>query len=127
MTEKFKQPFIYRDNNLFFGENEKQATPEMVVVFDGLEEEEAEKKAEAEAEVRRKEVMLLGADYNGYQVSFTAEDGNGMIQVKSGFELGLTSTTIHFENGVKMPITAEEFPAFALWFANERNKFFGGN
>ena len=77
-----------------------------------------------EAEALRKEQMLQGADYNGYQVSFTAEDGNGMIQVKSGFEMGLTSTVIHFENGTKMPVSVEEFPAFASWFVSERNKFF---
>ena len=77
-----------------------------------------------QSEIQRKEAMLDGADYNGYKVSLTAEDGNGMIQVKSGFELGLTSTIVHFENGTKMPITAEDFPAFASWFVNERNKFF---
>lgn len=87
----------------------------------------------------RAEAMLQGADYNGYQVSFTAEDGNGLLQVEGGFnklkqaiELGLLppeteiKTIIHFENGTKLPMTAEEFPEFALWFVNERNKFFLG-
>ena len=86
-----------------------------------------EELAEAEAiqlEAQRKQSMLDGADYNGYQVSLTKDDGDGLVQVKNGFELGLTNTTIHFKNGAKMPITATEFPAFASWFVTERNKFF---
>lgn len=79
---------------------------------------------ELEAEAHRKQAMLDGADYNGYQVSLTKDDGDGLVQVKNGFDLGLASTIIHFKNGTKMPITAEEFPEFALWFVNERNKFF---
>jgi len=75
----------------------------------------------------RAEAMLSGADYNGTTVSLTKDDGDGLVQVKSGFEMGLTETVIHFENGVKMPMTAEEFPEFALWFVNERNKFFIGD
>ena len=72
--------------------------------------------------------MLSGVPYplDGveYQLSFTSDDGNGLLQVKAAFELGLTSTTIHFENGTKMPITAAEFGAFAAWFVNKRNEFF---
>ena len=74
----------------------------------------------------RAEAMLTGAEYNGYQVSFTADDGNGLLQVKAAFETGLTDTVIHFENGTKMPITAAGFPEFAAWFVAERNKFFVG-
>ena len=75
----------------------------------------------------RKQSMFDGLEYNGYQVSLTKDDGDGLVQVKNGFDLGLTNTVIHFENGTKMPITADEFQEFALWFVNERNKFFGGN
>lgn len=76
----------------------------------------------------RKESMLTGQPYtlNGteYQVSFTANDGNGMLQVKSAFEMGLTNTVIHFDNGTKMPITNVEFQDFGLWFVNQRNQYF---
>ncbi len=59
-----------------------------------------------------------------YMVSFMKDDANGMLQVKAGFELGLTETVIHFKNGTKMPIKATEFNDFALWFMNKRNQFF---
>jgi len=83
---------------------------------------------DAQANIARDEAMLAGSVYtlNGvdYTVSFTKDDGDGMVQVKNGFELGLTDTTIHFENGTKMPISAAEFPTFALWFVSQRNQFF---
>lgn len=72
----------------------------------------------------RAAAMLTGSDYNGYQVSFTAADGNGMLQVESHFNKGITNTVIHFENGAEMPIAAADFPAFAAWFAQQRNGFF---
>lgn len=81
-----------------------------------------------EAKRTRINAMLAGATYSlnneDYQISFTKEDGDGLVQVKSAFELGLTQTTIHFSNSTKMPISSSEFPAFALWFVNKRNEFF---
>lgn len=83
-----------------------------------------------EASEARQVSMLAGSVYtlNGtdYTVSFTANDGNGMLQVKAAFELGLTNTVIRFDNGTDMPIAATEFSAFAVWFVTERNKFFVG-
>lgn len=80
------------------------------------------------AQDNRKRNMLTGDFYvlNGveYLISFTKDDGDGMVQVKNGFELGLSSTNIHFDCGTVLPITKEEFPAFALWFVNKRNSFF---
>jgi hypothetical protein len=95
------------------------------------EELEAQRQAQEQAEqtAKRKAQMLEGEVYtlNGadYQVSFTKDDGDGLVQVKSAFDLGLASTVIHFENGTKLSITAEEFPVFALWFVERRNNFFG--
>ena len=90
--------------------------------------EQLEQEALEEQSRLRKEAMLTGQPYtlNGieYQISFTANDGNGMLQVKSAFELGLTNTTIHFDNGTKMPITNVEFQDFGLWFVNQRNQYF---
>jgi len=77
-----------------------------------------------EADKARSKAMLDGVDYNGTVVSLTKSDGDGLVQVKSGFELGLTDTVIHFENGAKLPMNVADFPEFALWFVNERNKFF---
>ena len=91
-------------------------------------QEELDAQALEQSNIKAKELraaaMLEGVDYNGFQISFTKDDGDGLVQVKSAFELGLTSTTIHFENGTKMPITSVEFGAFAAWFAQKRNEFF---
>ena len=76
------------------------------------------------AEELRAEAMIQGAEYNGYQISFTKDDGDGLMQVKTAFDLGLTETVIHFDCGTKMPMKVEDFNAFALWFVNKRNEFF---
>lgn len=76
------------------------------------------------AAAARKEAQTIGADYNGYMVSFRGDDGNAMVQTEAAFRLGATATVIHFVNGTKMPITANEFPAFAQWFILKRNEFF---
>ncbi|PHM18040.1 MAG: hypothetical protein CJD30_03510 [Sulfuricurvum sp. PD_MW2] len=92
--------------------------------------EELQKQAEQEAENTRNEEMLIGfvygtnSDGTDRRISVTKDDGDGMVQVKASFELGLTSTVIHFANGSKLPMTAEEFPKFALQFVTERGKFF---
>lgn len=77
-----------------------------------------------EANNLRDKAMLIGVDYQGSMISLTDMDGNGMLQVKAAFEMGLPSTTIHFKNSTKLPMTAADFPAFALWFVTERNRFF---
>ena len=80
------------------------------------------------AKAERAAAMLRGAPYTlddiEYQISFTSDDGNGLIQVKAAFDLGVEATTIHFSNGTKMPITTAEFGAFAAWFVQKRNEFF---
>ena len=100
-------------------------------LLDLLEAERLEQEEQAlklEQSKARDEAMLTGVIYNlnneDYQISFTKEDGDGLVQVKSAFELGLTQTTIHFSNGTKMQISSSDFSAFALWFVNKRNEFF---
>jgi hypothetical protein len=104
------------------GMNEEQI--ESVKCQEEFEDSVQKEKDAANKSAARLERMLTGAEYSGYQVSLTSEDGNGMIQVKNSFELGLISTVIHFECGTNMPINASEFTAFAEWFVAERNKFF---
>ena len=91
-------------------------------------QEELDAQALEQSNIKAKELraaaMLEGADYNGFQISFTKDDGDGLMQVKAAFELGLARTIIYFANGTKMPITAEEFEAFAVWFVNKRDEFF---
>lgn len=92
------------------------------------QKEQEEQALKLEQSKARDEAMLAGATYTlndtDYQISFTKEDGDGLAQVKSAFELGLTQTNIHFSNSTKLPISSTEFPAFALWFVNKRNEFF---
>lgn len=95
--------------------------------------EDADIKAAYDARIAsqlRDDAMMQGfkygvnADGTDRYISVTKDDGDGMVQVKTSFEFGLTSTIIHFANGTKLPMTAEEFPAFALQFVTERGKFF---
>lgn len=86
-------------------------------------EQESLKKIIEEVE-HRKSLMLEGMNYNGYKISFTKDDGDGVVQVRSAFEMGLTNTVIKFDCGTKMPISSSEFNDFGIWFVTERNKFF---
>jgi hypothetical protein len=47
-----------------------------------------------------------------------------MLQVKAAFEMGVMSTNVEFSNGVVMPMSAADFPAFAAWFVDKRNGYF---
>ena len=105
-------------------EVEAAYTPPTQEELDAIAEEQtniAAKEQRAAAMLEGDIYPLAGVDY---RVSFTKDDGDGLMQVKSAFELGLASTIIYFANGAKMPITAEEFEAFAVWFVNKRNEFF---
>jgi hypothetical protein len=86
------------------------------------------KQAEITSSETRKQQMLEGDIYTldgtDYRVSFTKDDGDGMIQVKISFELGMQSTNIRFDNGTVMPMTADKFLEFSTWFVDKRNKFF---
>lgn len=101
----------------------KKNTPEPEFTDDELQQQ-IQYISDQEASKARDEAMLKGFVYNGMDISVTKDDGDGMVQVKASFELGLTSTVIHFSNGSKLPMSAEEFPAFALQFVTERGKFF---
>ena len=97
--------------------------------FEALRAESEQYKLESEwLNKKRHEEMLSGAPYmldgTEYQISFTSEDGNGVMQVRTAFDLGVEATTIYFSNGTKMPITSAEFGAFAAWFVVKRNEFF---
>jgi pyruvate/2-oxoglutarate dehydrogenase complex dihydrolipoamide acyltransferase (E2) component len=65
-----------------------------------------------------------GDDYNGHKVPFMNEDALAMLQVKTLFEMGGTSTNIEFSNGTVMPMSSTDFPAFAAWFVEKRNGYF---
>lgn len=105
-----------------------QEPDELLILLETEKQEQEEQALKLEQSKARDEAMLAGATYNlnnkDYQISFTKEDGDGLVQIKSAFELGLTQTTIHFSNGTKLLISSSEFLEFALWFVNKRNEFF---
>ena len=98
------------------------------VVIENPENYTDEALLEIASNAARSSAMLEGDVYTlggkEYRVSFTKDDGDGLIQVKTAFELGLMDTNIHFVNGTNMPITAAEFLSFAEWFVTKRNGFF---
>jgi len=65
------------------------------------------------------------ANGNTYLVPLTREAQFAVVSVAVAFSSGaITATNIEFENGTVVPVTSTDFPAFAKWFATERNKFF---
>lgn len=112
---------FYDKNHCNYQAGWRDATPEEVAQYEvGRTADQTEK----EANDLRDKAMLDGVEYQGSMISLTDVDGNGMLQVKAAFEMGLSETTIHFKNGTKLPMTAANFSAFALWFVTERNRFF---
>ena len=103
--------------------NDREATDSEVLAYELLRDTE---QLEAEAKGTRDKAMLKGFLYQDKDISVTKDDGDGMVQVKMGFEMGLTSTVIHFKNGTKLPMLATDFSTFAQLFLIERDKFFGG-
>lgn len=102
-------------------------TPEPEFTDEDIAEQELAR-AKAQAKAERATAMMNGASYalggKDYQISFTSDDGNGLVQVRAAFDLGVEATTIYFDNGTRMPISAAEFGAFAAWFVTKRNEFF---
>ena len=84
---------------------------------------ELDAKASVEAEREAKNTGLPYLD-TGITVPFTNEDAMGVLQVKAGFEMGLTGTVLYLSNGSKLPLTDAEFPDFSLWFMTNRSGFF---
>lgn len=72
----------------------------------------------------------LGIDYTNledevYKVSLTNDDANGLIQVKTAFEFGVTETNFYFENGTVVPLKSiDDLLHLGQFVSIERNKFF---
>ena len=72
----------------------------------------------------------LGIDYtnlsgDAYKVSLTNDDANGLIQVKTAFEMGITETNFCFENGTVVPLKSiDDLLHLGQFISIERNKFF---
>ena len=91
---------------------------------DAIKAEEA-KQAQLEAErVAKEEGEIYTLNDVDYKISFTKDDADGMMQVKTAFEMGLTATNIHFYNGTVVPVDVDTFTPLAIWFVEKRNSFF---
>lgn len=72
----------------------------------------------------------LGIDYTNlsgdvHKVSLTTEDANGLVQVKTAFEFGITETNFECSNGTIVPIKSiEDLLHLGEFVVTERNKFF---
>jgi hypothetical protein len=83
----------------------------------------------ATVELTTSELKAIGMPYtlNGisYQVPLTKDAQDTVVALSVAFQMSaITSTNIEFDNGTILPITAEDFMKFAIWFTTERNKFF---
>ena len=97
---------------------------------------------EPEAEFTEEEILLqeelkassdrkyLGIDYTNledevYKVSLTNNDANGLIQVRTAFEMGITETNFYFENGTVVSLKSiDDLLHLGQFVSIERNKFF---
>ena len=90
-------------------------------------EEELQKQEELKASNDRK---YLGIDYTNlenevYKVSLTNDDANGLIQVKTAFEMGISETNFYFENGTVVSLKSiDDLLHLGQFVSIERNKFF---
>lgn len=95
--------------------------------FEYPSEESIQEELEAQSIYDRK---YLGIDYTNledkiYIVSLTNDDANGLIQVKTAFEMGITETNFYFENGTVVPLkSVDDLLHLGQFISIERNKFF---
>lgn len=76
------------------------------------------------ADTKKREGLSYSLGEQNYQVSFTSPDALAVMQVKAAFESGQERSVLKFANGTKLPITVQQFPEFAKWFAGKRNSFY---
>lgn len=95
--------------------------------FEYPSEESIQEELEAQSIYDRK---YLGIDYTNledkiYKVSLTNDDANGLIQVKTAFEMGIVETNFYFENGTVVPLKSiDDLLHLGQFVSTERNKFF---
>ena len=85
------------------------------------------KQSETKAIYDKKYVGIEYTNLNDevYKVSLTNDDANGLIQVKTAFEMGITETNFYFENGTVVPLkSVDDLLHLGQFISIERNKFF---
>ena len=90
-------------------------------------EEELLKQLETKAIYDKKYVGIEYTNLNDevYKVSLTNDDANGLIQVKTAFEMGITETNFYYENGTVVPLASiDDLLHLGQFISIERTKFF---
>lgn len=92
-------------------------------------EPKTEQELEEIRKIERQLSMEAGQVYvineKSYVIPFTKDDGDGIVQAYLAFATGdITQTTLHFSNGVEVPVNTETFPPFRSWFVGIRNSYF---
>jgi hypothetical protein len=77
-----------------------------------------------ESDLHREFKKCVGLDYEGVVVPISKDTQDTTTALTLAFENGLAETNFHFENGNKLHLTAETFPAFRDWVMNERVSMF---
>jgi hypothetical protein len=77
-----------------------------------------------ESEMYREFKKCVGLEYEGVIVPISKDTQDTTAALTLAFENGLTETNFHFENGNKLHLTAETFPAFRDWVMDERVSMF---
>jgi hypothetical protein len=77
-----------------------------------------------ESDLYREFKKCVGLDYEGVVVPISKDTQDTTTALTLAFENGLSETNFHFENGNKLHLTAETFPAFRDWVMNERVSMF---
>jgi hypothetical protein len=77
-----------------------------------------------ESELYREFKKCVGLEYEGVIVPISKDTQDTTTALTLAFENGLTETNFHFENGNKLHLTDETFPAFRDWVMNERVSMF---
>jgi hypothetical protein len=77
-----------------------------------------------ESDLYREFKKCVGLEYKGVIVPISKDTQDTTTALTLAFENGLAETNFHFENGNKLHLTAETFPAFRDWVMNERVSMF---
>ena len=88
-------------------------------------EEELLKQSETKAIYDKKYVGIEYTNLNDevYIVSLSNDDANGLIQVRTAFEMGITETKFYFENGTVVPLkSVDDLLHLGQFVSVERNK-----
>ena len=127
LFDKTNRVVVMSGDKYVYFDTQEEVSFGLVDEAHNLQVEEVLLQAETKAIYDKK---YLGIDYTNledqvYKVSLTNDDANGLIQVKTAFEMGITETNFYFENGTIVPLKSiDDLLHLGQFISIERNKFF---